>query len=86
MNLTWDKTWRLIASLVIDLVGMGSMSLGLTEIVDVVYAPMSAAMILAMYGNVWFAALGAAEEALPFTDIIPTATLAWLFTYKPWEK
>ena len=71
---------KLGASIVIDVVGMGSVLLGITEITDIIYAPLSAVLIYALYGEVFFAAVGFIEEALPGTDIVPTATIAWAYS------
>ena len=43
------------------------------------WAPVSGWLIHRLYGYAGFTFLGFSEELLPFTDIIPTATLAWLW-------
>ena len=46
---------------------------------DIVWAPIAATVLRSLYGgsNVIFA-LEIAEELLPFTDILPLATLCWV--------
>lgn len=72
---------KLAASLLIDAVGMASLPLGITEIADTLYAPLSAALVWGLYGNAAFAAVALVEEGMVGTDVIPTATLAWAYTY-----
>ena len=81
MELSKSSLLRLFASIVIDGVGMLSMFFGVTESLDVVYAPLSAILIYLLYGEALPAVLGFFEEILPFTDWIPSATLAWLYVY-----
>lgn len=71
---------KLAASLVIDAIGSATFVLPIVgELADLVWAPMSAIMLSTMYSHsspgVKYVAF--LEEALPFTDFIPTATLAW---------
>ena len=81
------RTSHLIISVVLDLLGMFTYALPvLGEIGDVVYAPFYGIAILIMYRRkVLPAALGGAtgvvEELLPTTDVVPTATLLWIYTY-----
>ena len=68
---------KLLACLAIDVVGSSSEIIPiLGELTDVVYAPIAATLLRSLYGgsNVIFA-LEFAEEILPFTDILPLATL-----------
>ena len=60
---------------------MLSMPLGFAELTDVVYAPLSAVLIYLLYGEKLPAVLDFFEEILPFTDWIPSATLAWVYVY-----
>lgn len=54
------------------------------EFGDLVWAPLSALVFFRMFGG-WKGALGGAfslvEEILPFTDFIPTFTIAWFIQY-----
>ncbi|CAM9961155.1 unnamed protein product [Scytosiphon promiscuus] len=79
----WGK---LLMSMAVDAIGCSSYAVpGLGESADLVWAPISYLLIDAMYHNStpWAAAFGGIEELLPFTDIIPTATLAWMKEYLP---
>ena len=67
-----------------DLIGCSSFLIpGLGELIDVVWAPVSASIFLMTFGKK--AAFGAAfnfvEELLPGTDFIPTFTIAWFARY-----
>ena len=68
---------KLLACLAIDVVGSSSEIIPFVgEFTDVIYAPIAATLLRSLYGgsNVIFA-LEFAEEILPFTDILPLATL-----------
>ena len=71
---------KLVASLAIDFVGNATFVVpGLGELADLVWAPVSSKMVDLLYKDSSPRARYVAflEEVLPFTDIIPTATLAW---------
>ena len=64
----------------IDTLGVATFSVPvLGEIVDVVWAPVSAYLIQRTFGMVGFTVVGFIEELLPFTDIIPTALIAFVW-------
>ncbi|KAI9995068.1 hypothetical protein PInf_012060 [Phytophthora infestans] len=72
---------KLVASLAIDFLGNATFVVpGLGEVADVLWAPVSARMVDTLYKEssprVKYVAF--LEELLPFTDFIPTATLAWM--------
>ncbi|KAL4095379.1 hypothetical protein PRIC1_008753 [Phytophthora ramorum] len=72
---------KLVASLAIDFLGNATFVVpGLGEVADVLWAPVSAKMVDTLYSQSSPHAKYVAfvEELLPFTDFIPTATLAWL--------
>ncbi|RLN55972.1 hypothetical protein BBJ29_004033 [Phytophthora kernoviae] len=72
---------KLVASLIIDFLGNATFVLpGVGELGDVLWAPVSAKMVDTLYSESSPHAKYVAfvEEILPFTDFIPTATLAWL--------
>mmetsp|Transcript_35946 Transcript_35946/g.88455 ORF Transcript_35946/g.88455 Transcript_35946/m.88455 type:complete len:281 (+) Transcript_35946:121-963(+) len=77
-----DPNYQLILCLLIDFVG-GNLSYLiplLGESFDLVWAPVQMVLMGAMFDSVapnakW---IGLAEEILPFTDIIPSASLTWL--------
>jgi len=73
------KYEKLGYSLGIDLIGMASYLIpGIAETLDVVWAPISAFLVYKLYGNIAIAVFNGIEEIVPGTDIIPTATIAWL--------
>eukprot|EP00752_Nemacystus_decipiens_P002968 g2757.t1 len=77
---------KLAMSIMVDTIGCTSYAVPvLGESADVLWAPMSYLLIDAMYhdSSPWAGVFGAMEELLPFTDIIPTATLAWMKEYLP---
>ncbi|MBL7755083.1 MAG: hypothetical protein JNM44_11450 [Chitinophagaceae bacterium] len=72
--------------ILLDLVGMASFVLpGLGEWTDLFWAPVSSYLFLKLFGGAG-GLLGAGfsflEELLPFTDILPTFTLAWFLQNK----
>ncbi|KAG5184887.1 hypothetical protein JKP88DRAFT_262727 [Tribonema minus] len=81
-----SKWPKLAASVAVDFIGCTSYALPvLGEVGDVAWAPLSAVLIAAMYDDKqpYMAYMGFAEEILPFTDIIPTASLAWAREFAP---
>lgn len=48
------------------------------DVLDVATAPISALVVHALFGSTALAAATFAEEILPGTDGIPSATLAWI--------
>ncbi|KUJ59970.1 hypothetical protein AR687_20325 [Flavobacteriaceae bacterium CRH] len=79
------KIQKLILGLLFDGIGMLSFSiLGLGEFSDIIWAPIAAFIMSRMYkGRVGKVAgfLTFVEEIIPFTDIIPSFTLTWIYTY-----
>ncbi len=80
-----NKNRDLLLGLLFDGIGMLSFSIPLIgEFSDVVWAPIAGFLMTKMYkGNIGkiagiFAFL---EEILPFTDVIPSFTLTWIYTY-----
>lgn len=82
---TSAKTTKLLLGIVFDLVGMISYLFpGIAETIDIVWAPISGFLLTKMYkGKTGKIAgiIGTIEELIPFTDIIPTFTLTWIYTY-----
>jgi hypothetical protein len=69
----------LLLALLIDFIGMSTYALPIIgEAFDAIWAPVSAYLIYWLFGSSIFAVLGGVEEILPMTDIIPTATMAFL--------
>ncbi|MBR9920722.1 MAG: hypothetical protein GYB31_07760 [Bacteroidetes bacterium] len=81
------KYQHLFISICLDLLGMFTYAIPLLgEIGDVVFAPLYALAIFIMYRKRKLPAavgafVGAVEEWLPGTDIIPSATIMWVYVY-----
>ena len=81
-----DMMAKLIVCLLIDFVGSSSYLLpGVGEAFDVAWAPTQTIMIAAMFDHVSpnLKYISFVEEILPFTDVIPSATLGWLKEFGP---
>ncbi|TDD97439.1 hypothetical protein [Flavobacterium cellulosilyticum] len=82
------KTRDLILGILFDGIGMLSFTIPfLGEFSDVVWAPLSGFLMMWMYkGNIGKIAgtFSFLEEILPFTDIVPSFTLTWIYNY--WIK
>lgn len=73
------KWTQLVICLGIDIVGSASLPVPfLTDALDIAWAPAAALAVHALFQSPLFTTLGFAEELLPGTDFVPTATLAWL--------
>lgn len=79
------KQRNLILGITFDAIGMLSFSIPLVgEFSDVVWAPISGLLMVWMYKGKRGKIVGVfsfLEEIIPFTDIIPTFTLMWIYTY-----
>ena len=79
---------KLLLGLLFDGIGMISFSIPLLgEFSDVIWAPIAAFLMSRMYkGRVGRVAsiLTFVEEIIPFTDVIPSFTITWIYTY--WIK
>jgi hypothetical protein len=77
----WNK---LALSAAIDAFGALSYLLPVVgEATDAVWAPFSAALINVLYANRLLALAAFVEEALPWTDALPTATIGWMLEQSP---
>nr|WP_294922928.1 hypothetical protein [uncultured Flavobacterium sp.] len=80
-----DMVRKLLLGLLFDGIGMISFSIPLLgEFSDVIWAPIAAFLMTRMYkGRVGRVAsiLTFVEEIIPFTDIIPSFTITWIYTY-----
>ncbi len=80
-----DMVRKLLLGLLFDGIGMISFSIPLLgEFSDVIWAPVAAFLMTRMYkGRVGRVAsiLTFVEEIIPFTDIIPSFTITWIYTY-----
>ncbi|CAB9500306.1 expressed unknown protein [Seminavis robusta] len=77
---------RLVLSVVIDIIGCSSYLLPfMGEASDVIWAPIQTLLIMAMYETTTpkLKYLSFAEEMLPFTDVIPSATIGWAAQFGP---
>lgn len=79
------KILKLFLGIIFDLIGMISYLIpGVAESVDLIWAPVSGILLAKMY-NGWTGKIagifGTLEELIPFTDVIPTFTLTWIYVY-----
>ncbi|MFZ0489873.1 MAG: hypothetical protein WBV11_00260 [Salegentibacter sp.] len=78
-----------IKSIVYDVIGMATIAIPVIgPFLDIIWAPYAAKQMSEMYPgrNGKIASVFVfIEEILPFTDVIPTFTLMWLYTYV-WKK
>ena len=81
-----QKKQRLFVGILFDFLGMATYFFpAIAEVGDLAWAPIAAATFFGMYrgatgligGSIVFI-----EELFPFTDIMPTFTLTWLWVYK----
>ncbi|MDZ4148839.1 MAG: hypothetical protein U1C58_11180 [Flavobacteriaceae bacterium] len=82
---TSNKYLLLFLSLLFDALGMLTFTLPVIgESFDLIWAPISGFLIYKMYGGTVGKVSGVIsvlEEILPFTDVIPTFTLTWVYTF-----
>jgi hypothetical protein len=76
--------------MLMDLLGMSTYFFpALGEFADIVWAPISGYIFLKLFGG-RLGAIGSVlnflEEVLPFTDIIPSFTIAWFIRKRELEK
>mmetsp|Transcript_34117 Transcript_34117/g.53200 ORF Transcript_34117/g.53200 Transcript_34117/m.53200 type:complete len:133 (+) Transcript_34117:59-457(+) len=84
IQLSRDKWAKLVISVLIDIMGFLTYFIPvLAEFLDIFWAPLSSILIFQLYGSSLLTGIALIEEGLPFTDIIPTATIGWLcqFTF-----
>lgn len=83
-----NKNRDLVLGLLFDGIGMLSFSIPLIgEFSDVVWAPIAGFLMTWMYKGKIGKVAGIftfLEEIIPFTDVIPSFTLTWIYTY--WIK
>jgi hypothetical protein len=71
--------FKLALCVAIDLVGDSSFLIpGFGEAEDIVWAPISSFLLYTIFGSTGIAALDFTKEILPFSDLMPVATIAWL--------
>jgi putative exporter of polyketide antibiotics len=83
-----DKKYqKLLLSIGLDLIGLIPI-----PFIDVIWAPLSAFIMTRMYAGAKGKIAGLIsfiEEIIPFTDVIPTFTILWIYTNlieRPKEK
>lgn len=78
-----EKNIKLVVAILIDLFGFLSYLIpGLGELFDLGFAPISAILVYFLFGKkIKWAAFTFLEELIPFTDAIPSATIAWYAMY-----
>lgn len=77
----WTKKRKLWVGIVFDLIGMLSL---LFPLIDVVWAPLSAYLMIKMYRGTLGKVGGLVsflEEAIPGFDFFPSFTLVWIYEY-----
>ncbi|CAB9502239.1 expressed unknown protein [Seminavis robusta] len=77
---------RLAVSLAVDAIGSASYLVPVVgEVTDVAWAPLQTCLIIAMYDTTTphLKYLSFAEEILPFTDFVPSATIGWAAQFGP---
>ena len=78
-QLTQRDLGLLALCVLIDVVGDSSWLLGASS--DLFWAPCSALLLQLLFDAPLLAATNFFKEILPFTDVLPVASLAWLFAY-----
>jgi hypothetical protein len=76
--------------IIMDLIGMATYAFpGLGEFADIVWAPISALIFARLFGG-RFGQIGGVlnflEEVIPYTDIIPSFTIAWFIRKNQADK
>ena len=76
--------------IILDLIGMASYLIpALGEFSDVIWAPISGYLFFKLFGG-RFGVIGGVlnflEEIIPYTDIIPSFTIAWFIKKKELDK
>ncbi|WP_042492529.1 hypothetical protein [Aequorivita sublithincola] len=84
-----EKYKLLRLGIIFDLLGMATMAIPVVgPVLDILWAPFAAKKMSDMYkgteGKV-ASVFVFLEEILPFTDVFPTFTLMWLYTFV-WKK
>jgi hypothetical protein len=72
-----------VIALLIDMIGVMSYLIpSFGELFDAFWAPLSSLLVFLLFGKkLSWASFTFFEELFPFTDLIPSATLAWYFRY-----
>ena len=85
MNQKGNKMPEIIFCILLDIIGYASFVIpGFGEFSDLIWAPLSGFFFYKMYGDTFGftgGILNFLEEVLPFTDFIPSFTIAWIAKY-----
>ncbi|HSN60246.1 MAG TPA: hypothetical protein VLR49_04900 [Ferruginibacter sp.] len=85
MNTTNKPLPHIALCIILDIIGYASFSLPiLGEVSDLIWAPLSGFIFYRLFGGkmgMLGGGLSFIEELLPFTDFIPTFTIAWVMRY-----
>ena len=81
---------NIVICIALDLAGMASYFIpAMGEFADIVWAPISAILFYTLFGG-RFGMIGGVlnflEEIIPFTDIIPSFTIAWFIRKRESDK
>jgi hypothetical protein len=81
---------NLAICIIMDLIGMASYIIpGVTEFTDIIWAPISGFIFYLLFGG-RFGLIGGTldflEEIIPFTDFIPSFSIAWFIRKKQAAK
>jgi hypothetical protein len=90
MNKTKPFVPDMALCIILDLIGMATYLIpALGEFADVVWAPVSGFLFYKLFGG-RFGMIGGVlnflEEIIPYTDIIPSFTIAWFIKKKELDK
>lgn len=85
MNKTENKLPSLVLCMILDIIGYASFSVPvLGEFADLIWAPVSGFIFYRLFGGkmgIFGGGFSFLEELLPFTDFIPTFSIAWAMRY-----
>jgi len=85
MNTTNKPLPSIALCIILDIIGYASFSIPvLGEVSDLIWAPLSGFIFYRLFGGkmgVLGGGFSFIEEILPFTDFIPTFTIAWAMKY-----
>jgi len=80
-----NKYAKLGLSLMLDIVGYASFIIPIFgEFIDIIWAPLSGIIMAKFYKGKTGRIAGVItfiEEAFPFSDVLPTFTIMWIYTY-----
>ena len=90
MNKTQKFLPNIFICIVLDLIGMaGYLIPAMGEFADIIWAPLSGLIFYKLFGG-RFGMIGGVlnflEEIIPFTDIIPSFTIAWVIRKNEADK